>query len=480
MSNSIENLLKSDPILNAFITGKIPTTSGSTLSWIVVPTSDTENLADGNIDLVRAKSDFDKRTSIALYVLKEFNQTESIAIKRELELPGNLFPRIKIDYYGGTTHGQTDTSSPSDLAEKFKGLKLKGKINFTIPQTLNTVESNYIDRNMYSWSSKFFISTSLKYILYYNTNNNKYYLCVNPLHSRGFKEYYKLKIDDINSIDQLMDYGAAFRKNTPEMIAITKYCNAFTLTGKKRVADAEALYNANGPEIYLDPFCGVLIDKNTAALNRYYNTNITSYYYKNRFFKTQKVAKEMVKLITDLYNGSGGSIPFACPVNDISLYSLGNSLGVLSDSTDSFLNEYGNLSINKFTNKSDKFTKNDCGRPNVTNCTVLYIADVVSGSNTTQECGSKSPAVDDFIKKREEALANAGPTDNPPPLTENVVKLPNKLGDSDKNDFLDFFKNLDKTYLVIGIVVIAVILLLLVLFNTSTSASPQMIVVPSK
>jgi hypothetical protein len=110
----------------------------------------------------------------------------------------------------------------------------------------------------------------------------------------------------------------------------------------------------------------------------------------------------------------------------------------------------------------------------------LYIADVVSGSNTTQECGSKSPAVDDFIKKREEALANAGPPDNPPPLVETVVKLPNKLGDSDKNDFLDFFKNLDKTYLVIGIVVIAVILLLLVLFNTSTSASPQMIVVPSK
>ena len=395
-----EALLNSDPILYTFINRRNPVVTSTKTPWKLFKTSWTENLK--SIPTTKVREDFSRQDNIALYTIQEFNSVQSKKIKSQLTSK-QTFPSIEIDNYGRVKVGGEQFPSPVDTV--LDKLKKDKKITLTEDKAPTTIPDSYIRNNMYSWSENFFISTNLKYILVYDDSESKYYTCINPLHSRGFKNYYKLNI--LKNQDSAFDYGAAFKEDTPAMRAITGYCNAFIVDGQYDIKQTGAIEQK--PRVYLDPFCGLLIDKKTQQLNRHYNTNIVSYYYKNAFFKDQSIGKKLTDLIFETYDKEGIQ-QFTCPdTRNGSPYTLASGLKLLDDKyNDSFLWEYASVAahgrhiggqnsgnINLFN------TVPDCPTPNVYNCAITLIAKTIETTTNTTNCGENNSQLQKTIGEYE-------------------------------------------------------------------------------
>ena len=391
-----DKLLKSDPILYAFINGINPDVSSAISPWKTFKTSTRENLATVDIPTKASTKNFEKPDNISLYCIQEFNVEQSKKINEQLK-SNQLIPSIEFDDYGKIKVANTEFPSPVDTA--LNKLVSNNKISKNSTSSSRTVSQKFVENNKYSWSEDYFISKDLKYILIYDIKKLQYYTFINPLHSRGFKNYYKYNISRLTDTD--FDYGAAFRSDFPEMKAITGYCNAFIVEGKYPVSQTGA--RQKKPQIYLDPFCGILIDKNTAALNRHFNSNIVSYWYKNGFFRSQDIAKTFTGLIFEMYEKD--VFPFTCPDQTRgSTYTLGRDANVWDTSSDSFLYEYAavaNNNANKSTSWGDTslFVIGPCPQRNSITCaTTLFAYGNIEDNTVNTECGDQNKDVQTINK----------------------------------------------------------------------------------
>ena len=402
-----EALLNSDPILYTFINGINPVVENTKTSWKIFKTSLLENLRSG-IPTTKASVDFSRPHDIALYTIQEFTLAQSRKIKSQLTSK-QTFPSIEIDNYGRVTVGSD--RFPSPVGTVLDELKKYNKINLTPDRATTIIPADYIKNNMYSWSENFFISTNLKYILVYDDSTSKYYTCINPLHSRGFKKYYKLNI--LNNNDPAFDYGAAFKEDTPAMKAITRYCNAFIVDGQYDIKQTGTIEHK--PRVYLDPFCGLLIDKKTQQLNRHYNTNIVSYYYKNAFFKDQSIGKKLTDLIFKTYNEEINQFTCTDSRSD-SPFTLASQLKLWDNGySDSFLYEYSSVASHgrkntQYPSNKDLFnTIPDCPAPDRYTCAITIIAKTVESTTNTTNCGkanSDQKTISDYENLEKEADAS--------------------------------------------------------------------------
>jgi hypothetical protein len=491
MSNSIQDLLNSDPILYAFIRGVSPTVTGTITSWKSFPTSDKENLNDGNIPTTPSNTDFSKRENISLYFIQEFDTVQSSKIKAELASKKD-YPRIRVDNYGNVSVGAGFERFTGPFGDAFKKLETNRKLTLTPDTAAESIRDNFISSNMYSWSEKFFISPNLKYIIIYDENKKLYYNCINPLHSRGFKEYYKKTIIGSQS-NSSVDYGAAFLPESEPMKAITRYCNAFIVEGKNEIIQTGA--KRIKPLVYLDPFCGVLIDKNTAALNRHYNSNIVSHWYKNKFFKTQAIAKNLTEIILEGYQ-KPGVLPFTCP-KETGIYALGASLKAFGDkSNDSFMYEYAAVSTNgkagtSFSYSDTNFTVAQCPEPDNVTCTLTIIADQVNRLDSKQDCGNKKD--DTLLQKYQDAISDISinpvqsNTQSSSAKSPNGAESPKDAESPGDSKFPVLSKLLDGIvdekyvpYLVIGVIIFVVLIILGLILSSSSTQAPVPVLIQSK
>ena len=393
-----EALLKSDPILYAFINGINPDVSNAISPWKTFKTSNRENLEIKDIPTKASTKNFENPDAISLYCIQEFTVEQSKKINEQLKSKENV-PSIEFNDYGKIKVANTEFLSPVDTA--LDKLGSNNKISKKSNSTSGLVSKNFVINNKYSWSENYFISKDLKYLLIYDNKKLQYYTFINPLHSRGFKNYYKYNISRL--FDASFDYGAAFRSNSKEMEAITGYCNAFIVEGKTEVSQPGA--RPKKPLIYLDPFCGILIDKNTAALNRHFNTNIVSYWYKNGFFRSQDIAKKFTELIFEMYEGD--VFPFTCQDQHTgSWYVLGQEAKLFDIASDSFLYEYAAVANNN-TNGPTSWTPsifNGVGCPqrnSITCATTLFAYGSITDNAIKTDCGAQDKdqqTIDKYIK----------------------------------------------------------------------------------
>jgi len=421
-----DELLKSDPILYAFINRINPDVSNAISPWKTFKTSTIENLATVNIPTKASTKNFEKSDNISLYCIQEFTVDQSKQIKEQLKSNENV-PNIEFDDYGKIKVAGTEFSSPIDTA--LEKMVRGNKISKNSKSISRNVSQEFVKNNKYSWSEDYFISKDLKYILIYDINKLKYYTFINPLHSRGFKKYYKYNISRLSN--STFDYGAAFSSNSLEMKAITGYCNAFIVEGKTTVSQVGA--RQKKPQVYLDPFCGILIDRNTAALNRHFNTNIVSYWYKNGFFRSQDIANNFTRLIFEMYEKE--VLPFTCTDQTRgSSFTYGKEANLWDPSSDSFLYEYAAVANNNVTrptswDDSSIFVIAGCPKRNSITCaTTLFAYGNIASNEIQTDCGDQDKDVQ-TINKYTKLLAD---------ISSASLLQPN---DSEVNTYVDIKNN---------------------------------------
>jgi hypothetical protein len=390
VQNSIDQLLNSDIALKVLIKNKSgsPNTDYTKSNniwgykWIDVPTNRDTMVGFKIGDAIKPRVLDEK---ITFLVLQKYNQAKTSEITAALSSGTNKFPGIKFSSNGTITINNNTIG------------------NFSNPRSKSTdiakdVDEAFYNGNILSWDSKKVFSEDLKYILWFNDTDNLFYLLYNPIHRPSFKKYYRLSLlnGEINiSGDPVVD--SEFHDT------LVKYCNAFVVKGK----NLNDQYNARpiNPDVYSDPFCAVLMDRITTILNSTLVTSITSWYYKNSFWRENIQRDVLIAYFEEQHKKPGNYHSWACPFNvGGSLRDFARKRELLSEVQDkSFIADLVRLDIKEHTsaftsaqsahnyllNATDELP--ECGTGTTINCNQILMANYgsVIGNQLSAECSSQ-------------------------------------------------------------------------------------------
>ena len=414
VQNSIDQILNSDIALKMLVknTNGLPSLDASKSNniwgykWIDIPTNTDTMLGFKIGDPIKTLQMNEK---ITFLVLQKYNQAKTSEIVAALSLGNKTSPGIKFSSNGTIIIDNKLSNNYSNPSSK------AGDVS-------KVVEEKYYNSNLLSWDNKKIFSDNLKYILWFNDTDNLFYLLYNPVHRANFKQYYRLSLlsGEINISGEPVG-DSDFHK------VITKYCNAFIVKGKQ-LADqnnARLIY----PEIYSDPFCGVLMDRVTTVLNSALVSSITSDYFKNKYWK-ENVNRDVLIAHFEAQNLKPGNYhSWACPFAGTSgsLRDFAQSREFLSESKNqSFIADVVRLDIYEHTssftsaqaaynyllNSDDSLPP--CGTGTTINCNQILIANYgnVSGNQLTSECSSQIVETEKIVPGAVSA-ANKVPPVNP-------------------------------------------------------------------
>ena len=393
VSEQINALLKKDLPLSALIT------SSNTNDSKYLPGNQGGNLVQKWVSIKSTTSTMEQTkndVTVVFLAVKTYNTEQTAQIKKALTESLNNDEKqcpIKISSNGTILFVNTNSiiineSIPSSGKEK----------------NWDVIDDYYYNHNILSWDSKKVISSSLRYILWLNEDEKSYLLLYNPIHRTSFRNYYiqSLRGGGID-IDGLPVPDSQIYN------AITGYCNAFIVKGK--AVTSGPTMTAQKPEIYLDPFCGIIMDRISYILNTALDNSITSDWYKNHYWQDNKVKDALIDFYTNRFKLDGNFKSFQCSGirgDKYSLYKFGTINSLYAETgNDSFLSQYNKLNmafINGTThNRSEEAydyllngKTSDCPVGDVTNCDVLLITSVGSISgNTISGCENLEKAFND-------------------------------------------------------------------------------------
>ena len=378
VSEQINALLKKDLPLSALIT------SSNTNDSKYLPGNQGGNLVQKWVSIKSTTSTMEQTTNdvtVVFLAVKTYNTEQTAQIKKALSESLNNDEKqcpIKISSNGTILFKNNEKiineSIPSSGKEK----------------NWDDIDDNYYSINILSWDSEKVISSSLRYILWLNEDKKSYSLLYNPIHRTSFRNYYiqSLRGGGID-IDGLPVPDSQIYN------AITGYCNAFIVKGKAVTSGPTT--TAQKPEIYLDPFCGIIMDRISYILNTTLNNSITSDWYKKHYWQDNKVKDALIDFYSNRFKLDGNFKSFQCSGlrDKYSLYKFGTINSLYSETgNDSFLSQYNKLNmayINGTTlNSSEEAYEHlltgktsDCTQPDVINCNLLLITSVGSISGNT-------------------------------------------------------------------------------------------------
>ena len=401
VQNDIDQLLNTDMALKVLIKNKYGApTNDITKSnnvwgykWIDIPTNKDTMLGFKVGDPIKT-TQFNEK--ITFLVLQKYNQAKTAEIAAALSIVNTTSmenissPRIKFSLNGTIT------------------IDTKTHVNFSNPgsktgDTSTDVNVSFYAGNLLSWDTKKIFSEDLKYILWFNDADSLYYLLYNPIHRENFKKYYRLSL-----LNGQVNISGDPIGNSEFHDVIVKYCNAFTVKGRRaNMTQTERLSN---PDIYSDPFCGVLMDRVTTALNSVWAMSITSSYYRNSFWPKTTTRDTLIEEIEKQIRKPGNYHSWACPFRGTagSLVDFANSRNFFSQlAKKSFIADLARLDIAAHTSPhttaqsaynyiSTPTTNSDdrlppCGTGTTVNCTQILIANYgnVEGNQLSNECDSR-------------------------------------------------------------------------------------------
>lgn len=395
VQNSIDQLLNSDIALKMFVkdANGLPRPSLDAsksnniwgYKWIDIPTNTDTMLGFKIGDPIKTLQMNEK---ITFLVLQKYNQAKTSEIATALSLGNKTSPGIKFSSNGTIIIDNKLSNNYSNPSSK------AGDVS-------KVVEEKYYNSNLLSWDNKKIFSDNLKYILWFNDADNLFYLLYNPVHRANFKQYYRLALlsGEVNISGEPVG-DSDFHK------VITKYCNAFIVKGKQLAEQNNA--RLTYPEIYSDPFCGVLMDRITTVLNSALVSSITSDYFKNKYWKENVNRDVLIAHFEAQYQKPGNYHSWACPFSGTSGslrdFAQSQSREFLSESKNqSFIADVVRLDIYEHTssftsaqaaynyllNSDDSLPP--CGTGTTINCNQILIANYgsVSGNQLTSECSSQ-------------------------------------------------------------------------------------------
>ena len=399
IQNSIDQLLNSDIALKVLVNNTndppgLDTAKSNNIwgyKWIDIPTNTDTMLGFKDGDPIKSVV---KDKKITFLVLQKYDQAKTNEISEALSLRNAKSPGIKFTSNGTIIIENSVTAG---------SVKLHG--NYSNPKSntgdvAKTVEETFYNGNLISWDNKKIMSEDLKYILWFNDNDNLFYLLYNPIHRTNFKQYYRLSLltGEVNTSGEPVG-TLGFHK------LITKYCNAFTVDGKHLISQytSRMVY----PEIYLDPFCSVLMDRVTTVLNSSIAGSITSSYWKNYYWKETKTRDKLIDLFARESLKPGNYHSWACAFRGGtpgSLKSFASSKEFFSEiKNNTFIADVARLDINAHTRgyTSAQAAYNalliadenlpECGTGTTINCNLVLIANYgdISGNTNSNECMDK-------------------------------------------------------------------------------------------
>jgi YHS domain-containing protein len=466
IKTDMQNLVDKDPVLKAFVSTDQPETPAAhynrSNTWITLWTNkfNLENMEWNRTRELKETKDF----KVSFLVVKKFDISSSSLIFNALKPSPEptTSPPIIINKdgdvsIGGTAIGENGTTKYSrNTAGRNRPAPFSGQIDKT-----------YIENNMVSWSTALYMSTDSKYILINTDDKAKvpsYVMVLNPLHSYNFKLYYRLAILNGN-----VKESGVFYENTPLRDAVVKYCNALVIPGKYNIRYHSGV-SGQKPLVYVDPVCGVLVDDKTARFNKFYSTNITSWYYRNRFFNNNELGKKFTEYIEKITEERDQNRSFTCQENisstsgPVTLYKLLKRFDQISKNSETFLFDLA-IYANTTTDNIEKMADFDVSRVptcvprraiNVCEVNIYAAGDVIN--NQINNCAQDDTS--DFKKQLDAIGGNARiPADN-----GRSGGGPKIVGKDKENSY---------KYIIIGIVILVVIIILgFILFGTSSAAVP--------
>jgi len=393
---------ESDPVLDCFLTGSTPKGVNYSMYWIPVNTNNY-SLANMKLGNTGAPDSVKIDSTVRYLVIKVYDLAETDKISKALQTGD-----ISISDYGTIKYGSTviHTGLYDALPEAIKQKEIGGSTNLNSGTSID----EYRAKNIYNFDKNMALSKNHKYILYRPKNQqgdaDRYYLLINPLYTKSFQKYYRqLYIDKNTDNTALPPAGSDMRK------AIIKHCNAFTIKGKATSRDSAFIsagkaaggVNDSNPEIYLDPFCAVMVDNNTARLNFTYKTSVTSSWYKDGFFQNDVIRNQLIGSIVNIAE-STFELPFSCDnANQQSITLLKYYQSQMSTDS-SFVRDYINATKAKSNTTTDNpyKTQNDfdskiepgCPPVALTECSITQFAysDIVNSPNFIS-CGADGKPV---------------------------------------------------------------------------------------
>ena len=480
----MQNLVDKDPVLKAFLSPTQPKNDSSfnnSNEWVALETN--LNTLE-NMEWTTARQLTENYPSaIAFLIVKKYNAAQSKEIFNALKGTSSTSnasqPPIHIDVNG-------DLTIQNMLVGGKNGTTIKSRYT---PDRISggsapVIHSDYIKNNMFSWSESYYMSTNCKYILIKRSGNSestaKYVLVFNPIHSYNFKRYYQYAI-----INNDVASSGIFNSNTEMRKSVIKYCNALVVPGRFDIKYHSGI-SGQKPDVYLDPLCGALVDDETTRLNKFYTTNITSWYYRNKFYNSNDIGKKFTDYIREISVTRELNRPFTCQENiagvsqsPVTLYKLLRLLGQTSKQSETFLYD---LAI--YTNNPDKIPRslNDFDKDSIPECsskTAINICEIniyASGAVYNNNFSSCKSEID--TKNELNALANNSPITSgggsggsggsgSEPGPRFVEDKTNK-GKEDKNKSEESYK-----YIIIGVIILVVIIILgFILFGTFSTKVP--------
>jgi hypothetical protein len=455
------NLERKDPVLRAFVSLAQPKTDDANVNranmWVTLKTN-TFSLKNMDWTTPRELKN-NKPDNLSFLLIKKFDASSSILIYNALnstQSPDSL-PRITIDNNGDVTVGGREVGKNG--ITKYSRTDGRSRTPVSIS---SDIDPDYIKNNMISWSTTYYMSTNSKYIIV-NTNDKvpDYVMVLNPLHTYNFKKYYRNAI-----INKNVKRSGVF-ENSQLHEAVVKYCNALVVPGRFNIRYHSGV-SGQKPDVYLDPVCGALVDNNTARLNRFYVTNVTSWYYRNKFYVDNAIGKKFIDHIEQISESRELNRSFTCQdywsatSGPVTLYTLLSGLNQMSVNSETFLYD---LAI--FTNTPDatKTSVNDFDVSRIPQCSpktdikVCEINIYASGDVMNNNISSCTPNALTDVKKQLDAIGGNAI------ISTGGVEESESKGEKDKEN--------SYKYIIIGLVILVVIIILgFILFGTSSSVVP--------
>jgi hypothetical protein len=417
VQNSIDRLLDSDLALKVFVKNKsgspnVDYTKSNNVwgyKWIDIPTNKDTMIGFKVGDPVKTVPD-PNNEKITFLVLQKYDQAKTNEITAALNSGTNKFPGIKFSSNGTII-------IDNKIISNFSNQRSSSKTG----DTYKNVNEAFYAGNLLSWDSKKIFSQDLKYILWFNDTDKLFYLLYNPIHRPNFKKYYRLSLlnGEINISGEPVG-------NSEFHDVIVKYCNAFTVKGKELVNQ----YNARliKPDVYSDPFCGVLVDRITTILNSALVSSITSSYFKNNFWLHNTTRDVLIAYFEDEDKVPGNHHSWACPFRGTvgSLRDFAIDREMMSEVQDkTFIADLVRLDIkahtSAFTTAQSAYnfllTTTDelpaCGTGTTINCNQILIANYgdIKGNELTSNCSSR-------LVETEKKIPGASDRNKVPPVTQ--------------------------------------------------------------